>query len=277
LVDVVAALISDGQASEAVEPCEAALDHPAMSAEFFAAFDAAPGNARHDVAASVGFAAARIIIPLIGMAFSGPAQRTTRFSRNRRNGIEHLFKHGAIMNVGTGQPDRERRAAPIRHQVTFRAWLAAIRWICARGRAPFLAGIEDESTATRLKSIRLAPRRRRSNSWCNRSQTPASCQSRSRRQHVTPDPQPNSGGRSSHAMPERSTKRIPLSAARSEMRGRPPRGFGTGGGRIFAIIGHRPSGIRTEGIPLYESATPRRTRVLKGVLRSRHEELSVLV
>jgi hypothetical protein len=32
------------------------------------------------------------------------------------------------------------------------------------------------------------------------------------------------------------------------------------------MIGQRPSGIRTVGIPPYESAIPRRTRVLKGVL-----------
>jgi hypothetical protein len=151
----------------------------------------------------------------------------------------------------------------------FRPRLAAIRWIWARGRPPFFAGIDDQSTQTRLKSSLFAPRRRRSSSSCNLSQTPASCQSRSRRQQVTPEPQPSSGGKSSHAMPVRSTNRIPLSAARSEMRGRPPRGFGAGAGRSFSIIGQRPSGIRTEGIPLYESTNPRRTRVLKGALNLR--------
>jgi hypothetical protein len=154
------------------------------------------------------------------------------------------------------------------HKMPFRPRLAAIRWIWARGGPPFFAGIDDESTQTRLKSILLARRRRRSNSSCNLSQTPASCQSRRRRQQVTPEPQPSSGGKSSHAMPVRSTTRIPLSAARSEMRGRPPRGFDAGAGRTFSIIGHRPSGIRTEGIPLYESAIPRRTRVLEGALSS---------
>ncbi len=125
---------------------------------------------------------------------------------------------------------------------------------------PFFAGIDDKSTQTRLKSILFAPRRRRRSSSCNLSQTPASCQSRSRRQQVTPEPQPSSGGKSSHAMPVRSTNRIPLSAARSEMRGRPPRGFGADAWRSFSIIDHKPSGNKTEGIPLYESAI----RVVQG-------------
>jgi hypothetical protein len=50
---------------------------------------------------------------------------------------------------------------------------------------------------------------------------------------VTPEPHPNCGGRSCQAMPVRSTNRIPLRAARSAMRGRPPRGFGGGDGSIF--------------------------------------------
>jgi hypothetical protein len=36
--------------------------------------------------------------------------------------------------------------------------------------------------------------------------------------------------------------------------------------RIISNIGQRPSGIRTEGISLYKSTNPRRTRVLSGTL-----------
>jgi hypothetical protein len=206
------------------------------------------------------------------MALVGPSLRAAGISANRRNGVQHVRKHRAVMDVGTCQPRGQWDSAPVCLKVPFRPRLAAIRWIWARCRPPFFAGIDDESTLTRLKSILFAPRRRRSSSSCNLSQTPASCQSLSRRQHVTPEPQPSSGGKSSHPMPVRSTNRIPLSAARSEIRGRPPRGFGAGAGRSFSIIGHRPSGIRTEGIPLYESAIPRRTRVLKGVLSLPHRK-----
>lgn len=43
------------------------------------------------------------------------------------------------------------------------------------------------------------------------SHTPARLQSRSRRQHVMPLPQPNSWGSCSHWMPVLSTKRMPVS------------------------------------------------------------------
>jgi hypothetical protein len=46
-------------------------------------------------------------------------------------------------------------------------------------------------------------------------------------------------------------------------------GLATGAGRSFSTMDQRSSGIRTEGIPAYESSIPRRTRVLKGVLRTR--------
>jgi hypothetical protein len=265
-MDFGTSLIANCQPSEAVEPGKAAFDHPAMSAGFLRAFDTSLCNTRQDATPSTGFTAARVIIAFVAMAFFRPAERTPRLSRNGRNSIEHLLKHGTIVNIGTGQPYGERCAAPVRHQVTFRARLAAIRWIWARGRAPSFAGIEDESTQTRLQSMRLALRRRRSNSWCGRSQTPACCQSRRRRQQVTPDPQPSSGGKSSHAMPERRTKRIPLSAARSEMGGLPPRGFGASGGRSLSMIGQSPSGMKTEGTPFYEPTIPHRTRVLKDAL-----------
>jgi len=266
MVDIGSPLISYGQAPEAIEPREGAFYHPSMAAELFLAFDALAGDARQNTALAAGFATTRVIISLIGMALAGAPLWAARLAANRWDGVQHVLKHHTVMYIGASQLGCERNAAPVGHKMPFRPRLAAIRWIWARGRPPFFAGMDDESTQTRLKSIRLALRRRRSNSCCNRSQTPASCQSRSRRQQVTPEPQPSSGGKSSHAMPVRSTNRIPLSAARSQMRGLPPRGFGAGGGRSFSMIGQRPSGIRTEGIPSYESAIPRRTRVLKGGL-----------
>lgn len=48
--DVSAPFVSDGDATEAREPGERPLDHPSMSAEALAAFDAAPGDARDDPA-----------------------------------------------------------------------------------------------------------------------------------------------------------------------------------------------------------------------------------
>jgi len=272
-MNVASPFISDCEATEAIEPGKASFDHPTMPAEFFSALNAPACDARRNPACATVIAAARIVVALVGMTFVGTPAWAARFSGNRRNGTKHFPEHGTIVDIGAGQAHGERNAAPVGHQMPFRARLAAIRWIWARGIAPFLAGMDEESTQTRLKSMRLAWRRRRNNSRCNASHTPAFCQSRRRRQHVTPEPQPNSGGRSSHAMPLRSTNSIPLSAARSEMRGRPPLGFATGAGRSFSTMDQRSSGIRTEGIPSYESLFPRRTRVLKGILSSLHNQV----
>lgn len=95
------------------------------------------GDAWQNVAASAGCSAAGIIIAFIGVAFPGPAQRTARPSRDGGNGLEHIFEHGAVVDIGASQLDGERCATPVRHQVAFGARLAAIRWIWARGSAPF--------------------------------------------------------------------------------------------------------------------------------------------
>jgi hypothetical protein len=129
--------------------------------------------------------------------------------------------------------------------MALRARFAAIRRVRADGDAPFLAETLALSSAARLQSIRsAAPSRSRSARW-SRSQTPACCQSRSRRQQVTPEPQPISGGSSSHGMPLLSTKRMPVRAARSGTRGRPPLGLGGSDGNSGSMMAHNSSGNRS--------------------------------
>lgn len=100
---------------------------------------------------------------------------------------------------------------------------AAIGRIRAGFFAPFCAGIEHESRTARLQSSFSASANRWSSTQCKTSHTPCACQSRSRRQHVMPEPHPISGGSNSQGVPVRSTKMMPVSTARSGRRGRPPR------------------------------------------------------
>jgi hypothetical protein len=74
------------------------------------------------------------------------------------------------------------------------------------------------------------------------------CQSRKRRQHVMPDPQPSSCGSSPQGIPLRRTKRMPMRHARSGIRGRPPFGRVGGTGRSGAIRSHNRSGNSTAAI-----------------------------
>jgi hypothetical protein len=119
--------------------------------------------------------------------------------------------------------------------------LAPIRGVRPGRSAPFLARTLRLSWLARDQSSRPARPSRSSSAWCNRCHTPARCQSRRRRQQVTPLPQPISWGSSSQAIPLRRTKRMPVSAARSGTRGRPPFGFGGSGGSSGAIRVHNSS------------------------------------
>jgi hypothetical protein len=64
-----------------------------------------------------------------------------------------------------------------------------------------LAGMLAESKEARSHSIWSASPNRLSNTRCRSSQTPASCHSLRRRQHVIPEPQPISFGSISQGMP----------------------------------------------------------------------------
>jgi len=133
MVDIGAPLISYGETPEAIEPCEGAFDNPSMPTELFLALDALACNARDDCALAASFAATGVIISLVGMALAGPSLRAARLSANRGNGIEHVRKHRAVMDVGTCQPRGQWNTAPVCHKMPFRPRLAAIRWIWARG------------------------------------------------------------------------------------------------------------------------------------------------
>ena len=113
MVDVSAPLISYGETSEAIEPCEGPFDHPAMPAELFLTVDALAGYARENAALAASFAAAGVVISLVGMALVGPSLRAARLSANRWNSIEHVRKHCAVMGVGTCQPRGKWNTAPV--------------------------------------------------------------------------------------------------------------------------------------------------------------------
>jgi hypothetical protein len=140
MVDVGAALISYGETPEAIEPCEGAFDYPSMPPELFLALDALARNTREDAALATSVAAPGVIISFVGVALVGPSLRAAGLSANGRNGVEHVRKHRAVMDVGTCQPRGEWNTAPVCHKMPFRPRLAAIRWIWARGRPPFFCG-----------------------------------------------------------------------------------------------------------------------------------------
>lgn len=136
-------------------------------------------------------------------------------ARDRRNRVHQRQQLGNVVSVSLSQDHRNRDAFCIRKEVMLRAGTTAIGWVRSRFFPAPTARMEELSAMARLKSMRPAPRSFDSSTRCKRSHTPASCQSLSRRQQLDPLPQPISKGNIFQGIPDRSTNRIPVSAARS--------------------------------------------------------------
>ena len=253
-MDVASAFVSCDEPAKAVDPGKAAFDYPSMLSELLTGLNAASCDAGSDPATAAGLSAPSMVVGLVGVELVWSASRPARLPSDRRDAVEQLPEWHAVVGVGTGQDDGERKAVPIRDQVPLRAEPASVGRVRPRLVTPLLAARDALSMQTRLQSIRSAARSRRSSSRCSPSQTPTSCQSRRRRQQVMPDPHPISSGSISHWMPVRSTNRIPVSAARSDTRGLPPRGRGGTTGNNGSMIDHRASETRGDAIPPHESA-----------------------
>lgn len=237
-MDICAALISDLQASVAVQPRVSALHHPAVTTEPLLRLNTFTSDTRLDATPAQRSLVLLRLVSLICVqlvrTFARPSSRTF-------DGLDRIhggFEHCRLVDVGRRQEDRERDAVSIDHKMPLRALFAAIRWILPGFFAPPGDATEAASIETRLQSMRSACPSRSSKTWWRRSQTPAFCQSRRRRQQVMPLPQPISLGSISQGMPLRRTKRMPVKAARSDTRGRPPFGFGFSGGNKGAINSH---------------------------------------
>jgi hypothetical protein len=120
-----------------------------------------------------------------------------------------------------------------------------------------MARTEQLSNATFDQSISSATPNSSSNRRHTFSHTPASCQSRSRRQQVMPQPQFNSCGKYSQGQPVRSTNKMPVSAARSGTGGRPPFGLDLRDGRSGSMRSHSSS--VTKGFAILRSSVMARS------------------
>jgi hypothetical protein len=240
-MDIGPSLIAHGEAAKAVQPGERALDDPAMTTQALAGVDPLASDPDPDVPTAQRRAAARDVVALVGMQLPWALAAAPIGLPEGRDGIEQCLEDDGVVAVGPGQERSERDAIPVSHKMALRARFAAIRRVRTDGFAPLLAGMLALSREARLQSMRSASPSRSSSSRWSRSQTPASCQSRNLRQHVTPEPQPSSGGSISQGMPDFSTKMMPVRAARSGTRGRPPLGLGGSAGSSGATSAHNSS------------------------------------
>ena len=208
--------IAHAEPPKPMQPSERALHHPSPAAEALTRINPRAGDPTENVAR----AEERLILPrairFIGVQLLRPlASAAATPAGDANHEIQHVLEQRAVVHVRGRELDHERDALGLGQQMVLRARLAAIRRIRAGVRSPFFAGTLLESSAARDESSWSASLNRSRSTWWSVYHTPASRQSRSRRQQVMPLPQPISGGSISHGMPLFNTNRIPVSAARS--------------------------------------------------------------
>lgn len=213
--------IANFQASKGMKPGNRAFYDPTRFAQSAAMRRADSGEQGRDTTFAQALTVRLGTVAPVALHDMRFVQGTTRLAANMRNRGDQRIKLGDVVAVRAGQDDRERDALRVDDEVVFAAELAPVRRVRAGFFPASIARTDELSTMARARSS--WPRRRSSASsvsWM-RCQTPASCHATSRRQQAVPDPQPISCGSRFQAMPERSTKTMPVSTARSGVGLRP--------------------------------------------------------
>ena len=220
-MNLCAPFVTDAQATELVQPTQGAFHDPAGFAQPATMGRARAGQLVGDAARLQPAMVRGTAVGAIPLHSLGALARATDFTLHGGNGPHERLQLATVMHIGGGNLGAQGYALGIGAKMMFAARFAAVGRVWPRLQPPKTARTLLESTTARDQSIWSATWSRRNNSRWSFSHTPACCQSRNRRQQVMPLPHPSSKGRSRQAMPVLSTKRIPVSAARSGMGLRP--------------------------------------------------------
>jgi hypothetical protein len=242
--------IANAQSAKLVQPTQRTFDDPAGFTQAAAVRCTLAGQAVGDAQTAEPAVMSGTAIGAICLHDVGTLTWPADFSSQGWNGCHQQAQPLAVMHLSAAELNTQRNALGIGEKMMLTARFAAIRRVTTRLEPPKTARTLLESTTARDQSIRSAACNRPSNSLWSFFQTPAFCQSRSRRQQVMPLPQPSSWGKSSHPIPVFSTKRIPVRAARSLIGLRPGyfcrRAFS---GMSGWMISHNESSINGFAIP----------------------------
>jgi hypothetical protein len=159
-----------------------------------------------------------LAVPIQGLR---PSPRAAAPPPDRRDLVYKVHRLGRFVAVGSGDAHGQRGAVAIDKQVPFGALFSPIRGVLASEDPPKTARKLWLSTQQWSQSMPFSCPTRWRRACRSFFQTPRRCQYRSRRQQVTPEPQPISWGSISQGMPLRKTKTIPVRQARSSTGGRP--------------------------------------------------------
>jgi len=216
-----APFVSHVESTKSMQPRQRSLDDPPGAPKPAAVRPSAFRQLTGDPA-SREFVPMRLgIVPAVALHEARLSQRPTRAAAQQRNAVHERQQLRHVVPVRRREARDNRNPVGVGKNMVFRPGLTAIGRVRSSFFPPRSARSDALSTTARARSS--WPRRRNSVSrtrW-SRFQTPARCHRTSRRQHVLPDPQPISCGNIFHGMPLRSTKRIPVSTARSGIGFRP--------------------------------------------------------
>jgi len=274
-VNVLTAVVAAFKTPVLVQPGDRALDHPSFSAEPGAVAGFAFGDPWRDPSLSEFLAVFAAVVGAIGEQHLGPELAVPA---GRWDPVYQRHELGDVVAVRRCERRGQRCALTIADHVVLGARPTAIDRGGPSLPAPPLARTCELSTTALDQSSSPASCNSSNSTWCKRSHTPASFQSRKRRQHVIPDPQPISCGRSSQGIPVFRTNRMPVSACRSGTRLRPGYRYRRSTrGNNGSTQAHNPSLTRGFAIAaVYDDRIPnplfvRRSKQLRANLRGNHD------
>lgn len=197
---------------------------------------------RLDAARSRSFQIGGRTVSMIALKNLRARTRAAMRAGARRNLVQQSHGRDRVVNVGGRNFDCQRQARRIYNEVAFAAILPSISGVGSSVVPPKTARTDWLSMTARERSIWSSLPNARSRCRWTSDHTPIFVQSRSRRQQLTPLPQPNSAGSMFQAAPVRRMYRMPTSAERLGMLGRPPFGLGGSTGSRGSIAFHSSSG-----------------------------------
>lgn len=215
LMDIQASLIPNPQTAKLMKPAYRSLYHPTKDAQATSMFSISAGNTGSDSNREKCFSVGIRIICAVSKQFIKAITGPTNLPFNRRN-VVYQFQHLCdVMLVRRCGMSHNRNPLSVSQQMMLRTRFSPVYGARAGFFAPPTARIVALSTAHLVKSIPSTFRSWSRSVWWIVVHTPASCQSRSRRQQVMPDPHPISWGNISQGIPDINTKRIPVKQLRS--------------------------------------------------------------
>ena len=235
------ALIPYPESSELMKPTQRAFNYPSMDTKTASMRLATLGNHWQDMLAPQLVSEFSRVIPTISIDLQWSSPRSAWLAFHRRDGLHQGPSLGHIMSVGSSNQSRQWNTLSISNHVMLTACFSPVCGVGSCLIPPKTARTEALSSDARLQSIPPEDCRHSRITWWISSHTPTSCQSLSLLQHVMPEPQPISWGKSSQPMPVLSTNKMPVSACLSGILGRPPLGLEGSGGNNGSISSHSSS------------------------------------